>query len=84
MLKYLLLALIVIWLVYSPALRRQINTPGKPKGAKPSPADQPKMMLTCAHCGIHFPQDDAYPQGAQAQGPRFCCAEHWRAGPVKN
>ena len=80
MIKYLLLALVIIWLFYSPALRKQFKRTG-PVNQKANSPQQPQVMLTCAHCGAHFPKDDAV---AVTQGSRtqyFCCAEHMRAGP---
>ncbi|MBI2733473.1 MAG: hypothetical protein HYX44_09305 [Aquabacterium sp.] len=75
MFKYLLIALVVIWLFYSPALR------GKRAGGKPSAkADTPKAetMVQCAHCGVHLPEGEA---STDEMGLRYCSASHRQAGP---
>jgi uncharacterized protein len=71
--KYLVLVLViavVIWLARSarektaepPAARR------KPAGSRRGD----KVMLTCAHCGVHLPADEALP----GRGGVFCSEEH--------
>lgn len=82
MLKYLLIAVVVIWLFYSPALRQQFKRTVGNNRKPPEPSKhQPQVMLTCAHCGVHFPQSDAIEvtQGGRTQ--HFCCPDHMRAGP---
>lgn len=82
MFKYLLLAIVVIWLFYSPALRQQFKRTGEPnKKAPESPSRDPQIMLTCAHCGVHFPQSDAVQVTHGGQTQHFCCPDHMRAGP---
>ena len=79
MLKYLLLALLVVWLFYSPALRRLWQKPPA-AGKAPAPPVQ-QVMLTCAHCGIHFPQSEALTLTQAGQSQHFCCKAHLQAGP---
>lgn len=83
MLKYLLLAIVIIWLFYSPTVRQQLKRTVKSPPKQPSPpaSGEPQVMLTCAHCGVHFPQHDTIDvtQGGRTQ--HFCCTEHMRAGP---
>jgi uncharacterized protein len=82
MIKYLLLALVVIWLLYSPAIRRrvQVRRPVAPANRPPQPStDQPEPMVRCAHCGVHLPAKDAL---TDAQGQTYCNQAHRQAGAV--
>ncbi|MDE2592899.1 MAG: hypothetical protein KGL57_01575 [Burkholderiales bacterium] len=82
--KYLLLALALIWLFYSPALRRQLHKPSAPPSPPPTPeAKTPpvQVMLTCAHCGIHFPQSEALTLTHNGQSQHYCCKAHLQTGP---
>lgn len=83
MLKFLLLAALVLWLLYSPWVRKLIRgalsgEPSPPPSeAKPESA-QPVAMVPCAHCGVHLPASDALANDA---GQPFCSEAHRRAGP---
>lgn len=84
MLKYLLIALLAIWLFYSPALRKQLRKPPARPAAPPAPEAQTppaQVMLTCAHCGIHFPQSESLTLTQGGQSQHFCCKAHLQAGP---
>lgn len=77
-LKYLLIALVIIWLFYSPALRG-VKKGGKgPAQASKPPAVEP--MVQCAHCGVHLPNGEAY---KDPQGQVFCSAAHLQVGPAR-
>lgn len=78
MLKYLLLAVVIIWLFYSPALRgkRQGGTP-TPPAPSPTPG-KAENMVQCAHCGVHLPEGEALKDG---HGHPYCSAAHRQAGP---
>jgi uncharacterized protein len=77
-LKYLLIALVLIWLFYSPALR---GVRGASKGPKqPEKPPVPEAMVQCAHCGVHLPNGEAY---KDPQGRAFCSAAHLQAGPAR-
>lgn len=78
MLKYLLLAGLVIWLFYSPALRGKRTPSAKAQHKAPQPAHQ-EVMVRCAHCGMHLPQSEATPG---PEGKLYCGAEHRQAGPA--
>lgn len=83
MIKYLLLAIVIIWLLYSPTVRQHLKRSASPPKSPPGPSSrgETQVMLTCAHCGVHFPKSDAVEvtQGGHTQ--HFCCADHMRAGP---
>lgn len=69
--KYVLLLLAVVvllWLLRASLRRRRVPPPrpGVP------PANAPQAMLSCAHCGIHLPRDEALP----GRGGVFCDAAH--------
>ncbi len=80
MLKYLLLALLVVWLFYSPAIRRQIRRQA-PERQPQTPAETaPVVMRQCAHCGVHFPQADGLVVHVAGAQQYFCSEAHMRAG----
>lgn len=82
MLKYLLLALLIVWLFYSPAIRRQLHRkPPTPQPSTPTSGEvTPVVMRQCAHCGVHFPQADGLMVEVAGHQHYFCCPEHMRAG----
>lgn len=75
MFKYLLIALVLIWLFYSPALRGK-RTSGKPAARSEPP--KAENMVQCAHCGVHLPEGEAT---RDEQGRLYCGAAHRQAGP---
>ncbi len=82
MAKYLLLAVVLIWLFYSPALRRKSQSP-KPVKPAPTPTapqgSEVDTMARCAHCGLHLPSDEAV---LDVQGRSYCGDAHRQAGPA--
>lgn len=85
MMKFLLLAAVVLWLFYSPGVRRLMRSlrtgePAASPPASPGPAEgkasRPQEMVACAHCGVHLPREDA----TLAEGEAFCSESHRRAG----
>lgn len=83
MLKFLLLAALVLWLLYSPGVRKLLRgalsgEPSPPASEAKPEAAQPVAMLPCAHCGVHLPASDALVNDA---GQPFCSEAHRRAGP---
>jgi uncharacterized protein len=83
MLKYLLIAVVVVWLLYSPFLRRarQLIRKQKPAAPTPKPGEPPQVedMVACAHCGVHLPASEACRDTA---GRAYCSAAHRDAGPA--
>ena len=84
MLKYLLIGVLVIWLLYSPLLKRmrqlRRDRPASRPATRPSPppAAQVEDMVACAHCGVHLPASEACLDAARRL---YCCAAHRDAGP---
>lgn len=81
MLKYLLIAVVIIWLLYSPMLRRarQLHRDRRPTTpASRSPKPQVEDMVSCSHCGIHLPASEALRDAANRP---YCTAAHREAGP---
>ncbi len=90
-LKLVLLALLGLWLWYSPAVRklwrpdRPNDTPGQPhQGSAPQSGNAtsmptaPESMVRCAHCGLHLPEGEAM---KAVDGHRYCTAAHRDLGP---
>jgi uncharacterized protein len=71
-LKFALLivaVLALLWLLRG-ARRRVVPPPQKPAGSP-----EPQAMLSCAHCGLHLPRDEALP----GRGGVFCGEAHRKA-----
>lgn len=86
MLKFILLAALVLWLLYSPGVRRLLRSlrsgeetkqPGPGPGPSSAPP-RPTAMVPCAHCGVHLPASDAV---VNETGQPYCSEAHRRAGP---
>ena len=70
----LLLVLVVIWAV------KRSRTP-KPPPTQPNPEpSSPSEMITCAHCGIHLPQEEA----VSGQKGLYCSTDHRAAAQDRN
>jgi len=82
LLKFLLLALAVVWLFHSPALRGRVRKRDAsadlkdPTQRPPRPPPSPAPMVACAHCGVHLPAADAVPA---PDGRLYCSPAHVRA-----
>jgi len=66
----LVAVLVLFWLLRGGARRAQPPRPSARADAE-SPA-APQAMLTCAHCGVHMPRDEALP----GRGGVFCGDAH--------
>jgi uncharacterized protein len=62
----LLLVLVVIWAV------KRGRAPKPPKTSATPDAATPSEMVTCAHCGIHLPQEEA----VSGQKGLYCSTDH--------
>lgn len=84
MLKYLLLILVVLWLLYSPAvrglLRGKPRAPSSPRSGpdQAGPAARADRIVPCAHCGVHLPLKEAL---CDIGGRTYCSDGHRNAGP---
>jgi uncharacterized protein len=58
---------VLFWLLRGSLARRM-----PPRASKHDAPDAPQPMLTCAHCGMHLPRDEALP----GRGGVFCDAAH--------
>ena len=76
-LALLILAVVVLlWLVRGAVRRRAAAQRPEPTAATAaSDATSPQPMLTCAHCGLHLPRDEALP----GRGGVFCGDAHRKA-----
>ena len=63
---FLLALFVLLWL-----LRGAIGSRRGLAKKKPAPGE-PQPMITCAHCGIHLPRDEALP----GRGGAFCGDAH--------
>jgi len=77
--KYLLLLLVVMGLVFLSGVRKGRAGSGTAPGPDPEPRPRGQsagpgaaMMVSCAECGTHLPESEAYP----GRGGHFCSAEH--------
>jgi uncharacterized protein len=69
-----LIVILFVWWAYKRA-RAGART-ADPQQTTPPPQD----MVTCRHCGIHLPRDEAV-AGTRGQ---YCCAEHRNAAGDRN
>jgi uncharacterized protein len=81
MLKFLLIALLILWLCFSPAVRKLLRAvlssdAARPHAPRQSGPARPTAMVPCAHCGVHLPHSDALFNDA---GQPFCSEAHLRS-----
>lgn len=67
--KFLLLLVVVFVAAWAWRSGRLTDAAAKQKPAAPPP---PQDMVSCAQCGVHFPQADAI----AGRDGLYCCAEH--------
>ena len=75
MMKWLLVLLVVVVVVSLLMGRGARREPPRPRRTA---RDEPVAMVTCAHCGVHLPQDEAVFDAARRP---FCGDAHRIAGP---
>jgi uncharacterized protein len=71
---WLLIILVAIW-VFKRS-RRSSN----PAADKATPPTMPSNMVSCAHCGLHLPQDEA----VTGERGLYCSTEHRTAAQDRN
>ena len=67
-LLFLVAVFVLLWMLRG-SLRRARHPP---PAARPGDTGAPQPMLSCAHCGVHLPRDEALP----GRGGVFCDAAH--------
>ena len=75
--KYLFLLLVVLVVIWALKRGRAVNT-SAPTQAEQAP--KPSEMVTCAHCGIHLPHEEA----VTGQKGLYCSTEHRAAAQDRN
>jgi uncharacterized protein len=73
--KYLILLVVVVFVLWLMLGRRP--RPAPPKPAAPRQPLAVEGMLVCAHCGVHLPRSEAL----LGTGLPYCSAAHRDAGP---
>ncbi len=78
MIRYLLLILFILLIILATKAMRSRARPPDGDAARPrktagrDQAAEDALMLTCAHCGMHMPRDEALP----GKGGVYCSAAH--------
>ncbi len=75
--KYLFLLLVVLLVIW--AIKRT-KTAARPKPPADPAVKTPSDMVSCAHCGIHLPQEEA----VSGQKGLYCSTEHRTAAQDRN
>lgn len=75
--KYLFLLLVVLVAIWALKRGRAANQPKPPLAPE---AQTPSEMVSCAHCGIHLPQEEA----VMGQKGLYCSTEHRAAALDRN
>jgi uncharacterized protein len=75
--KYLLILLLVLVVIWAVKRGRVPKPPQTPQNPEPS---SPSEMVTCAHCGIHLPQEEA----VSGQKGLYCSTDHRAAAQDRN
>ena len=66
--KYLLLLAVFMGMVWWIKLSRRVASPDKPA----TPANPPQIMVRCAYCGLHLPDNEAVVSGNAS----YCSQAH--------
>jgi uncharacterized protein len=75
--KYLLILLLVLAVIWAVKRSRTPKPPPTPPNPEPS---SPSEMITCAHCDIHLPQEEA----VSGQKGLYCSTDHRAAAQDRN
>lgn len=65
--KYLVLLLVIVGVLWFARAGRRPK-----RGAEPGPPPAARPVVSCTHCGVHLPRDEAI---SGAQGP-YCSEAH--------
>ena len=73
MMKYLLLLIVLALVSFMLGVKRARPPERRKDDAPPTPVSpKPSSIVSCAHCGLHLPQDEALP----GRGGMFCGPAH--------
>ncbi len=81
MIRYLLLILFILLVIWATRALRgrsgrsdagESGSSSRQRRASGKGAEEDRLMLRCAHCGVHLPRDEALP----GKGGVFCCEDH--------
>lgn len=75
--KYLIWLVIIVLAIW--AFKRSRRPVQPPASADPPPAT-PSNMVSCAHCGLHLPQEEA----VTGEKGLYCTTEHRSAAQDRN
>jgi uncharacterized protein len=64
-----------VWKIHEGKKKRQAERRDDP--ATPPPETAVALVLSCAHCGLHIPKEEAL----EKNGEWFCSRQHALAGP---
>lgn len=78
--KYLFLLLAVLLVIWAIKRGRVADKSKPPESNQPSTPATPSDMVTCAHCGIHLPKEEA----VSGQNGLYCSTEHRTAAQDRN
>jgi len=73
--KFLLLLILIGLIIYLSGARKGGGSSASGSGQNSGQGagqDATQVMVSCAQCGLHVPQSEAYP----GRGGQFCCAAH--------
>lgn len=75
--KYLIWFLVILLAIWAFKRSRRVNS-NSPQ--KPASLGNPSNMVTCPHCGIHLPQEEA----VTGEKGLYCSTEHRAAAQDRN
>ena len=73
MLRILLIAAVILLILY---LFRAVGRPSSDE-VRSNPREAVPRMVRCAYCGVHVPEDEAWPEGDH----HYCSGDHRNRGP---
>lgn len=74
--RYLLLVLFIVLIVWATRLLRRHERSRRPRdrsdGESHPAADDDRLIVACAQCGLHLPRNETLP----GRGGVYCCEAH--------